>query len=394
VKWTDSQADAIEAVVTWYNDSAARKEPFRLFGYAGSGKTTLAKYIVEALGVYAIFAAFTGKAASVLRRSGCPLATTLHSLMYQPKDKSREGLRKLQVAQASAENPSAEYDRLEYLITEEKKKLKQPSFSLLGESDIEEADLVVVDEVSMVNTKMGEDLLSFGTPVLVLGDPGQLPPPFGGGYFTNAEPNVMLTEIHRQAKNNPIIEMATMAREGTRIPEGEYGASRVQSGLKKEEALAYDQALCWTNKTRRETNARFRDLQGRTSPFPEAGERLVCLKNNHKKALLNGSIWHVMETPHDVDDQLHVWIESEEGEVQYVAMYKAPFIGEELHPWDQYAERFDFGYCLTVHKSQGSQWKKVLLFDESSRMKNQTERRGWLYTGITRASEELLIVRD
>jgi len=395
MNWTDEQADAIEAVVRWF-ESSDRKPCFRMFGYAGVGKTTLAKYIAEQVGAFTLFAAFTGKAASVLRRNGCPLATTLHSLMYQPKDKSREGLRKMQIAQAALSKGSPEYDRLEYLILEEKKKLKQPSFTLLSESDIQHADLLVVDEVSMVNKQMGEDILSFGIPVLVLGDPGQLPPVFGGGFFTAEDPDVMLTEIHRQAKGNPIIEMATKARNGEPIPYGDYGSVKVieRSELKKEMAMEYDQALCWTNATRSATNARFRQIRGLDCLFPVVGDRLVCLKNNHKKGLLNGAIWSVMEDPMEQDDKIHAWLESEDGEVQFITMHKAPFLGEEIAHWDlKDAEKFDYGYALTVHKSQGSQWKKVLLFDESAGIRNGKDRRGWLYTGITRASEELLIVR-
>ncbi len=390
--WTDSQADAIEAVSRWYQERP--KQWFFLAGYAGTGKTTLAKHIAKEIGGYVIFAAFTGKAASVLRKSGCPLATTLHSLMYQPKDRSRKRLRDMQIEQAHTDHPSSEWDRLEYQIIEEKKKLKQPSFKLLDESDIQEADLLVVDEVSMVNKQMGEDILSYGVPVLVLGDPGQLPPPFGGGYFTSEDPDFMLTEIHRQAKGDPIIDLATKARSGEAIALGDYGKSRVQKGLKKEAALAFDQALCWTNATRRRVNARFRELKGIESPFPVEGDRLVCLKNNHKKALLNGGIWHVMEAPLMDDDSLHCWLESEEGDVQFITMHKGPFLGEDPPHWEfQHVEKFDYGYCLTVHKSQGSQWKKVLLFDESSGINKAEERRGWLYTGITRASEQLLIVR-
>ena len=66
----------------------------------------------------------------------------------------------------------------------------------------------------MVDEDLGRDLLSFGKPVLVLGDPAQLPPVKGGGFFTEAEPDVMLTEVHRQAADNPIIRAvhATSAR--------------------------------------------------------------------------------------------------------------------------------------------------------------------------------------
>uniref|UniRef100_UPI0035D076B3 ATP-binding domain-containing protein n=1 Tax=Bartonella sp. MU70NMGDW TaxID=3243561 RepID=UPI0035D076B3 len=52
---------------------------------------------------------------------------------------------------------------------------------------------------------------------------------------------------------------------------------------------------------------------------------------------------------------------------------------------------FDYGYALTVHKAQGSQWNNVVLFDESFAFREMYAR--WLYTGITRAAERLMIVR-
>ena len=69
----------------------------------------------------------------------------------------------------------------------------------------------------MVDEELGRDLLSFGKPVLVLGDPAQLPPVKGGGFFTEAEPDIMLTEVHRQAADNPIIRMSMVVREGGRL---------------------------------------------------------------------------------------------------------------------------------------------------------------------------------
>ena len=95
----------------------------------------------------------------------------------------------------------------------ERKRLAQPAFTLNQFSPVKDAGLVVIDECSMVDDRMGQDLLSFGTKVLVLGDPAQLPPVRGSGFFTDTEtPDVMLTEIHRQAKDNPIIAMATKVR--------------------------------------------------------------------------------------------------------------------------------------------------------------------------------------
>ena len=70
----------------------------------------------------------------------------------------------------------------------------------------------MIDECSMVDEELGRDLLSFGKPILVLGDPAQLPPVKGGGFFTETAPDVMLTEIHRQAEGSAIIRASRAAR--------------------------------------------------------------------------------------------------------------------------------------------------------------------------------------
>ena len=147
----------------------------------------------------------------------------------------------------------------------------------------------------MVDEDLGRDLLSFGTPVLVLGDPAQLPPVKGGGFFTEAEPDVMLTEVHRQARDNPIIRMSMAVREGERA-----GARRARREPRhpprrhrRRRRAAADQVLVGINHTRRLYNKRIRELMGLRDPMPAAGEKLVCLRNDKQKGLLNGGIWTV-----------------------------------------------------------------------------------------------------
>src|SRR5688572_1511980 len=187
VDLSPQQDAALLAVSRWLK--TGRPQVFRLFGYAGTGKTTLARRIADDAGGEVLFAAFTGKAAQVMRNKGCRNARTIHSLIYRPR----------------GEKPEKETGEL------------QPAFALNRTSEVRKAKLVIIDECSMVDEKLGRDLLSFGTPILVLGDPGQLPPvkagEGGGGYFTEAEPDVMLTEIHRQARENPIIALAQTVRE-------------------------------------------------------------------------------------------------------------------------------------------------------------------------------------
>jgi len=241
-------------------------------------------------------------------------------------------------------------------------------------------------------------LMSFGVPVLVLGDPAQLPPIQGGGFFTNAEPDAMLTEVHRQAQDDPIVRLSMDIREGNEIALGDYGASQVvaKSKLDPERVMAADQILVGRNVTRRAYNKRMREKKGFTGEIPAADDKLVCLRNNRKKGLLNGGLWTVVKAPASARARaiLQMRVSPETGgRAIKVSVRKECFLGEigevewgQRKPYDE----FDFGYVLTVHKSQGSQWDDVVLFDESFAFPESRER--WLYTGVTRAAKKLTLV--
>ncbi len=361
MEWSPEQDDALVAVDRWRRDASA--PVFRLFGYAGAGKTTLAKHFAENAGGEVAFAAFTGKAAHVMRQKGCVGATTIHALIYRPSAADDDG---------------------------------EPSFALRHDAPASKADLIIIDECSMVDEDLGRDLLSFGKPVLVLGDPAQLPPVKGGGFFTEGEPDFMLTEIHRQAADNPIIRLSMAIREGGEFDE-QSEACRVISreDISTADIMAADQILVGSNKTRKRYNDRLRELHGFTGPTPEAGEKLVCLRNNKKKGLLNGSVWSVARQMSPRGARVRFAVTPEEGgKSQSVSVPRGFFLdGPESVPWTQRksADEFDYGYALTVHKAQGSQWDDVVLFDESYMFREHAAR--WLYTGVTRAAERLILVR-
>lgn len=402
MEWSRDQLAALDAVYMWLD--LGSEQVFRLFGPAGTGKTTLAKKIAERSGSV-LFAAYTGKAAHVLQRAGCHSATTIHSLIYRPREKSRSRLRELQEQLANAETEAKKYPEdisyqeeiclLDRAIAEEKKNIKKPSFELNLDSEVKYADLLIIDECSMVNGAMADDMLYFGTKVLVLGDPAQLPPVRGSGFFTECEPNFMLTEIHRQAKDNPIIAMATIVREGGTLDYGTYGDSQVirLKDFDPDAVSPEAQILVGMNKTRRRANARCRKNRGFTDPLPVAGDKLVCLRNNHEIGLLNGAIWFVVERLEEPEaGLLSLNIRDEEGRTLDVTVHTAPFLGEEIQIWDRKCgEEFEMGYALTVHKAQGSGWPEVVLVDEGSVFRKDQHR--WRYTGITRASEKITIVR-
>lgn len=399
--WSPKQQAALVAVERWLKAPGANKL-FRLFGYAGTGKTTLAKHFAEGCDGLVLFAAFTGKAASVMRANGCWDANTIHKLIYKPQPKSEVRLLELrghlaelrtQAKSAPTRELNAEINKTVQEIKDIEQDLKRPSFVLNFDSDVKHAQLVVIDECSMVNEEMGRDLMSFGAPILVLGDPAQLPPVMGGGFFTNGEPDVLLTEIHRQAKDSPIIHLATDVREGRGLKAGRYGDSLVVSSSKfdRSTAMGHDQILVGRNLTRKASNNRARELLGRVSHLPERTDKLVCLRNNHKVGLLNGELWSVLDSVTIDDDTLGLTLQSDEGQQLNCEAHRHHFEGREIGYWERrQAEEFDFGYALTTHKAQGSQWGSVLVFDESGCFRQ--DRRRWLYTAITRAADRVTVV--
>ncbi len=375
MEFSPQQDEALKSVARWLK--AGDSQIFRLFGYAGTGKTTLARYFAEHVDGDVQFAAFTGKAAQVLRSRGATNARTIHSLIYRPRGE----------------------EEVENELTG--KTSISPTFSLNRQSPIAKAALVIIDECSMVDEALGRDLMSFGTPILVLGDPGQLPPISGGGFFTEHDPDHLLTEIHRQARDNPIIQLALDVREGRDIEPGDYGAARIisKAEVNQDMVLSADQVLVGTNRTRRRYNQRLRELKGFDASYPQAGDKLVCLRNDPAKGLLNGSLWKVMTSSREtVKPGINLLVSPEEDDpdrgISKIKLLKAAFENPDGEiPWQtkKRFDDFDYGYALTVHKAQGSQWDEVVLFDESFAFRDTRQR--WLYTAITRASERLTIVR-
>lgn len=401
MEWSPQQEEALRRAKAWVDDPSA-PQVHRLFGYAGTGKSTLAHELNAHVGGEALACAYTGKAASVMARKGLPGATTVHRLIYNPKDRDgthlkqlQEELRLLEEVKVPSKGLLMRTEAVRRAVQEATAVSKQPQFILKEESEVSRAPLVILDECSMVNERMAQDLLSFGVKVLVLGDPAQLPPVRGTGFFIDAEPDSLLTEVHRQAKGNAIIEIATMIREGRRPRLGNYGEVTVCEKVDSQIALAADQVLCGTNKRRQAINNRHRQLAGHLDhgPMPFAGERVVCLKNNHDLGLLNGTLWDVVE---DVDwspgeAQFHMRIVPDTGGLELGVPAEASiFLDEEQKPQWGGAEQFTYGYCLTVHKSQGSQWDNVLLFNDWSTRSDSYA--NWLYTGVTRAAERLTLV--
>jgi exodeoxyribonuclease-5 len=383
IAWSFQQNVALDAIEDWL--ARCGDTPFYLAGYAGTGKTTLAREIGQRAG-HAVFAAFTGKAADVMRRKGCANATTIDSLIYIPQ---------LETSCAAAP-PCVVIESCPAMRDGNRCQHRRKRFvgrTLNGLSEVADADLVVIDEVSMVGARMGRDLLSFGVPVLALGDEAQLPPVMGTGFFTNRPPDFQLTEIHRQALGSPIIRLATMAREGRPLPCGQYGDSRVRShcDVDVDTMLAHDQIICGTHRMRHRVNAMIRHKLGFNGDTPAVGEKLLCLRNDKQLGLHNGTLWTVTKSglPRRGFVQLEI-----EDDTQHRVAVEAPvdgFTSRDGNGSDLPGQPFAYGYAITCHKSQGSQWGSVLVVDESEVFR--ADRWRWLYTAITRAADRVTVVQ-
>lgn len=374
------QERAVRAATDWFKTDSNSKQVFKLFGHAGTGKTLLAQIIAERVGGEVCFAAFSGKAASVLRNKGCSGAGTLHSKMYIPFQ----------------EQDATGKVRTDFIR------------NLHGE--LARTSLIVVDECSMVGSRMARDLLGFCKPVLVLGDPFQLPP-IGEdvGYFTRGEPNVMLTEVRRQAADNPLVALATAVRQGKLLKAGQYADSQVirASQLDVRDLVRADQVLVGTTAMRMRLTSRLRSLDGFATESPEIGDKLVCTRNNSGRSLYNGTLWTVTALKRSDDENVFKLRVTSMDEMRgadprtisvNIARSSLAENSKSLAADNTRAFRIDergldhlaYANALSVHKGQGSQWDRVFLFDERSAFPNYAPQ--WLYTGITRAAERITIV--
>ena len=356
---SEDQDKSRQAVFDWFN-SRDKSQFFKLFGYAGTGKTTLAKVIAEDIGDGVLFAAYTGKAAQVLRRKTGRVATTIHYLVYQYQGKDKKG------------NP-----------------IFDTKMNIGEGSALASARLLIVDECSMINQDVMDDLIEWGCPILAIGDPAQLPPVKGLQFF-NGSPDTRLDNIHRQEEGNPIIELATKVRREEKhngIANKDSRLTYIKTDPTDDTFIAADQILCGKNETRHAINHKVRKILGYEGLFPEIGERVVCLKNNRSKDIFNGETFEVIGI-----DNGYMTVMSDWGHVAQVNPDPRPFTTGVVEYTPAY-DLFDFGYCLTVNKAQGSEWDNVVLIDDRLMANRKTFRRQWLYTAVTRAAKNLTIIK-
>lgn len=377
---TNSQNTGLKIAVERYKN----KEPYTVIaGPAGSGKSSLVRFIIDALDIpeeQVVYIAYTGKASLVLRNKGCENSLTAHKLLYHAKEK-----------------PDGTYEF-------------KPKKYLDGNYKI-----IVLDECSMLPEEMWELLLSHKVHVLALGDNEQLPPVSGDSKILD-HPHVILDEIVRQALDSPIIRLSVDIRAGKWLEYGGVKECRVipQEKVTDRLLLGADQILCGKNITRHYLNERLRKIKygDQYANFPLNEDKVICLRNewnvigSDEDPLVNGMIGTINNIQLLENDNLYKpkmiadFSSDSNGIYRNLHMDYKIFTGKETtvnkDNWMQYpknlrAYEFDYGYAVTVHKFQGSEAEKVIVYDEW--LGDKDYHRRWLYTAVTRSSKMLVVVK-
>lgn len=383
---SEDQKKVVKTLLDWYKTE--NKVFITMGGYAGTGKTTVISVLAHLLRkdlpadkkLKISYVAYTGKASRVLRTklesqktlTGDDYIGTIHSLIYSPLTNDKE----------------------EIIGWERKKDLA--------------TDLIIVDEASMVDQSIWNDLLIYKIPIIAVGDHGQLPP-ISGKFNLMQTPMVKLEKIHRQVEDSPIIKLSYRARVDGNIPFGKFSdqVMKIDRGDSESMEIIEDNlknqdqdimVLCGFNQTRVKLNKYVRNLMEIDIEEPVGGDKVICLRNNHKKQIYNGMIGTIATIDRDDERDYFVEIYFNENEKykgnvlksQFGALSTISFTDKRSSSIE--SDLFDFGYALTVHKAQGSQAKKIMLFEERSGHMDDEMWRRWLYTAVTRAEEQLIIV--
>lgn len=392
IELTQKQKEGLDIAVQRYlND-----ESYTIIsGYAGTGKSTLVKFIIASLPDIdpdedVVFTSFTGKATEVLSKKGNKNTCTLHKLLYKSYPRPDGSFVRLPV------------DEIPYKI-------------------------VVVDEISMAPKTLIQQLMRYHVYMIGLGDPFQLPPidKDEDNHLLDS-PHIFLDEIMRQAAESEIIQLTMKIRAGEPIQNFQGKEVQILSRSELNTGMLQwaDQILVATNATRKQINAEMRALSGKEGD-PQAGDKVICCRNywdvlsKDHTALINGTIGYLsnvydtFETlpPHfpgysripltaaaftdecgneygsfTMDKKLLVEGEKTlDSKTQYKLSRNYRY--RNLIPYE-----FAYGYAITTHKAQGSEWDKVLVIEENFPF-NEEEHARWLYTACTRASEKLVLIR-
>lgn len=386
IELTEEQKVVHDAAIEFVKSNA---DYLTIGGYAGVGKTFLTSVILKTLHTKfknktIVLACYTGKAAYVLRdklKAADALLDneyvgTIHSLMYAP----------------------------EFENNQIKKWVRRSSIP---------ADLIIIDEASMVSETIWNDLRKYNVPIIAIGDHGQLPP-IGGNFSLMEKPDYTLIKIQRQVEGNPIIQASVLARTTGVIPlgrvENEFGsvyrttikAENLIGVLMTPDELKDTMVIVGYNRTRIALNQLIRNKLGFTEKNPMVGERLICLKNNQNSGIFNGGcgILKEIDWGTEKDHWANVTITMDD-ETEYEGrIIKAQFGAEKtltelkgVHPMEL-RDLFDWGYVLTTWKSQGSEATNVIFCEERFSSMTDDDYKKFLYTGVTRAKKNLTLLTN
>ena len=386
IKLSSDQEQVLKKTLDWVNQPQGSY--LTIGGYAGTGKTTLTAFIRQEIFkkdplITVAFCSYTGKAARNL------------------EDKLKENK-----AIFSGDNVSTIHSLIYTAVTN-----KQGDVTGWRRRDYLDFDLIIVDEASMVDPYILNDLISYNIPIIAVGDHGQLPP-IGANYSLMQNPHLVLDQIHRQKEDSPIIDVSILARETGQIPIKKFGDNVMKISkhdpdsreIINEALSGYDDdvmIICGYNATRLNLNKEMRARKEKFGQLPESGDRVVALKNNHYSQIYNGATG-VIEKILEVDDSgnwmlVRIALDGQDkiyqGYVYIPQFNQKETISNNLRDPDGHqGDLFDYGYALTVHKAQGSQAERVILFEERFPKATDEEWRRWLYTAVTRAKKELLII--
>lgn len=412
---TSDQKNALDILMSWF-ESSTKKPYITLGGLAGTGKTTIISLFRQKLSpsINVAFAAYTGKAASVMKNklvkglgkiSKSDYCGTIHSLIYEP------------------------------VVDEKNEIIDWRKCNITG------FDLLVIDECSMISKDIFDDLISYKIPIVFVGDHGQLPPINSDGFNLMDNPDIKLETIHRFNENSELLKVSMQARLNGEIKFGNYNNQVIKIGpkdpiikqfLESCDDFSNSIVLCGFNRTRNKMNEKIRKFIGRIDDDPIVGDRVVCLRNNkhaYDCPIYNGMVGTIKVIRNyincydtkielDFESKLYKGVISKKSFLQEkpnfsnnefiykkdLQLYrKIKSVGDYYSINNSVKEKntkvyldiFDFAYAMTVHKAQGSEYGKVLLIEEGKSVWGKDDLwNRWLYTAVTRAKDQLIIVSN
>ena len=458
------QAEAVRSMIDYIRSQD--KEPFILQGFAGTGKTTLVRKLLEdspvRLGRMAL-AAPTNRAAKVLANKTGVHTTTVHGLIYMvareeldyqrdrlhiwktannfseladlviamdsdvgvlwqehvdtlpdddPRRKEEEyfqqWLQKQRLTTLEFEGitlPDDHGARLDYFLKVKEERIEHHKVLIreILDQDLKvrlrmpheimaKYDLIIVDEASMITEKIGRDLCSLGVKVILVGDPFQLPPVKAKAFWDGKRPDAYLTKIERQKGPGAGIPLAgERLRNGGRISSNESLTIANRASLSDADFMNADQIVVGMHRTRERICRVMRRMLGHTSEEPQVGEKIVSVYNDRVKGIMNGELYTVKSCALTRPGVVKMTLEDPYGkEIRDVTAWVEGFEGRARTDFlPDHHGKFWWGYAITCHQSQGSEWRHVIVYDE---WPGQDHDR-WLYTAITRASLHCTVTR-